>query len=345
MPYQFETKDQSSKDPKEPVMSMILKTAMKKERDGKEMEDARFFLSCLLDKIFDDDALCENRFLFNIAQLRKCQTCKSVDGSVVEGTIVDVNVWATDRDDIIDVCSLISVTLYFDIDMLDKENCFNRENSSTRLNARSFIQTSKVLPIPTNRSHNELAGRLTKTQISISEILDIGMSLAGFYENEDSLSNFVLTGTVQYQGCSIINGNYVVYIFSDSGSTVTLINYNTIESYDFTSFSSSALFKDFQCNSHMLFYIIMDCNNNTNPFQKYFSDLPFSKHELLESYLFSKKSIENGLSFTDVSSCISYTSWLNDNTMVYFLAYLQVSSIQTKPRITLPYLTLILTFP
>lgn len=110
--------------------------------------------------------------------------------------------------------------------------------------------------------------------------------------------------------------------FSDSGSIVTLINDNTIESDDFTLFCSSALFKIFQCNSHMLFYIRTNCINNTNPFQKYFSDLPFSKHELLEIYLFSKQSIENGLSFTDVILCLSFTSWLNDNILVYFLAYL-----------------------
>ena len=41
--------------------------------------------------------------------------------------------------------------------------------------------------------------------------------------------------------------------------------------------------------------------------------------------MFSKKSIENGLSFTDVSPCLSYTSWLNDTIIVYFLAYLQKS--------------------
>ena len=90
-------------------------------------------------------------------------------------------------------------------------------------------------------------------------------------------------------------------------------------------FSSSALFKDFQCNSHVFFYSRTDCINNTNPFQRFFSDLPSSKHELLKSYLFSKKTIENSLSFTDVSSCLFYTSWLNDNTIVYFLAYLQKS--------------------
>ena len=163
-------------------------------------------------------------------------------------------------------------TFYHDIDMLGKGNCFNCGNPSTRLNARSFIQTPKVLVIATNRSHNELAGHLTKTQTSIPQVLDIGMFLAVFYENADSSSNSVLKGTVQYQGCSTTNGHYVAYIFSDSGSTVTLIDHNNIESYDFTSFSSIALFKDFQCHSHMFFYIRTDCINNTNPFQRYFSD-------------------------------------------------------------------------
>ena len=129
-------------------------------------------------------------------------------------------------------------TFYRDIDMLGKGNCFNCGNLSTRLNARSFIQTPKVLVIATNRSHNELAGHLTKTQTSIPQVLDIGMFLAGFYENADSSSNYVLKGTVQYQGCSTTNGHYVAYIFSDSGSTVTLIDHNNIESYDFTSLSS-----------------------------------------------------------------------------------------------------------
>lgn len=145
----------------------------------------------------------------------------------------------------------------------------------TRLNARSFIQTSKVLVIATNRSQNELAGRLTKSQINISQVLDIGMFLAGFHENADSLSNYVLAGTVQYQGCSITNAFYVAYMFSDSGSIVTLISDNTIESYDLTSFSSSALFKDFPCNSPMLFYITADCINNANHFQNIFRVYPF----------------------------------------------------------------------
>ena len=187
-----------------------------------------FFLTCLLDKIFDDDALCENPFFFNLAQLRKFPTCYSVDGSVVDGTIVDINVWATDRDDIIDIHSLMWGTFYCNIDMLGKENFFNCKNPSTRLNSRCFIQTPYVLVIATNRPHNELTGRLTKTQISIPQLLDIGMFLAGFHENADSLSNFVLAGTVQYQGCSITNGHYVAHIFSDSESTVTLINDNTI---------------------------------------------------------------------------------------------------------------------
>lgn len=115
--YQFGTKDCSSKDLKEPVMSMILKTAM-----NKEMEDARFLLSCLLDKIFADYVLCENPFLFNLAQLRECQTYNSVDGSVVVGTTVDINVWATNRYDITDVRSFMWGTFYCDIDMACKEN-------------------------------------------------------------------------------------------------------------------------------------------------------------------------------------------------------------------------------
>ena len=128
MPNQIETKDRSSTDPNEPVMSMILKTAMNKDYRKKEMEDARFFLSFLLDKIIDDDTLCENPFLLNLAQLRKCQTCDSVDGSVVDGTMFDINVWATDRDDIIDVRSRMWCTFYCDIDMLGNENCFHCEN-------------------------------------------------------------------------------------------------------------------------------------------------------------------------------------------------------------------------
>ena len=107
IPYQFETKDRSLKDPKEPVMSTILKTAINKGHREKEMEDVRFFLSRLLNKIFDDDALCENPFLFNLAQFQKCQTCNSVDCSVVDGTIVDINVWAIDIDDIVDARSLM----------------------------------------------------------------------------------------------------------------------------------------------------------------------------------------------------------------------------------------------
>lgn len=101
--YQLQIKDRNSKDPKESVMSMILKTAMSKEYRKKEMADAGFFPTFLIGKIFGDDALCENQFLLNLAQLRKCQTCNSVDDSVVDGKIVDINVWATDRDDIIDV--------------------------------------------------------------------------------------------------------------------------------------------------------------------------------------------------------------------------------------------------
>ena len=106
-------------------MSMIINTTMNKDYRKKEMEDARFFLSCLLDKIFANDALCENPFLFKLAQLRKCQTYNSVDGSVVVGAIVDINVGATNRYDITDACSFMWGAFYWDIDIVCKENCFN----------------------------------------------------------------------------------------------------------------------------------------------------------------------------------------------------------------------------
>ena len=147
--------------------------------------------------------------------MQKCQTCSSVDDSFADGTIVDTNVWATATDDIIDMTSFLLCWVFSsrDIDRLGKENCFNCKNPSTRLNARSFIKTPKVLIISTNRSLNELAGRLTKTQISISQVLDVGMFLPGFHENADSLSNYVLAEIVQYQGCSIINGHYIACTF------------------------------------------------------------------------------------------------------------------------------------
>ena len=79
--------------------------------------------------------------------------------------------------------------------------------------------------------------------------------------------------TIQQIRSSKKSGHYVTYIFSDFGSTVTLINDTKIQSYEFSTFSASESFNDFQCNSHILFYIRRDYINTSTVAPSHFTDL------------------------------------------------------------------------
>ena len=136
---------------------------------------------------------------------------------------------------------------------------------------------------------------------------------------------YALSGTIQHIGSSRKSGHYVTYIFSDSGSTVTLINDTKIQSFDFSTFSTSEGFNNFQRNSHILFYIRTDHINTSTFALSHFTDLILEKHQMLEKYLFSDEKAENGLSFEEVSSCIRPTFWVNDKIISYlFCLFLRV---------------------
>ena len=95
------------------------------------------------------------------------------------------------------------------------------------------------------------------------------------------------------------------------------------QSFDFSTFSASESFNDFQRNFHIFFWIRTDHINTSTVAPSYFTDLTLKKHQMFEKYLFSDVKAENGLFFEDVSSCFRPTSWVNDNIISYFFVYLQ----------------------
>ena len=140
-------------------------------------------------------------------------SCNNLTGSIADLAIIGIDVWPSDRIDTIDLESLFQGTFCCDVDMHGRKHCTSCDLQTNRLNVNSFVKTPIVLIVATNRCHNELRGQLTRTCLDISQVLDIGIYIAGNHENVTPISNYVLSGTIQHIGSSRKSGHYVTYIF------------------------------------------------------------------------------------------------------------------------------------
>ena len=148
---------------REPVLPKILTKAIQKNYKIKEMEEVPFFQLSLLQHMFDDKCVFDNPFNSALVCLEKCLSCNNVTGSIADSTIIDINVWPSDRNDIIDLESLFQGTFCCDFDMHGRKHCISCVLQTNRLNLKSLVKTAKVLIVATNQCHNEQLGQLTRT--------------------------------------------------------------------------------------------------------------------------------------------------------------------------------------
>ena len=121
----------------------MLRKTMNKDYRIKEMEDVQYFLLALLEHVFTDTGVYDNPFTSTMACLEKRFSCKELTGSTVDSTIIYCNVWPSDRDDAIDLESLLWGTFGCNFNILGRKGCVSCVSQRKRLNVQSFVKTLK----------------------------------------------------------------------------------------------------------------------------------------------------------------------------------------------------------
>ena len=126
------------------------------------MEEVPFFQLSLLQHVFDDKCVCDSPFNSTLVRLEKCLSCNNVTGSIADSTVIYINVWPSDRNDVIDLESLFQGTFCCDFDMHGRKHCISCGLQTNRLNVKSLVKTPKFLMVATNKCLNEQLGQLTR---------------------------------------------------------------------------------------------------------------------------------------------------------------------------------------